>query len=238
MLRNIVVLAVGIAVAVCTMAWSAEEPASISADVGTVKLIALTYDDGPTAATSRILDVLKARNAKATFFPIAGNAREDTAVMRRMASEGHAIGNHTISHLRLTEMSPGAARAEIEEANVLLTEVTGQRPTVFRPPYAALNDNVRDMLRRNDLAIIMWSIYPERLAFIATTVRDRVVEGARDGDIVFLHDTSPQAVEATHGIVDELSAKGFEFVTVPELIRRRGTFSPGSTYETGCGTTC
>jgi peptidoglycan/xylan/chitin deacetylase (PgdA/CDA1 family) len=236
MLRDI--LALGMVVVMGTVAWSAEQPVSTSGGVGTVKLIALTYDDGPTAVTSRILDILKTRNAKATFFPIAGNVREDAAVMRRMASEGHAIGNHTISHARLTEMSPDAARAEIEEANALLTEVTGDRPTLFRPPYAALNDSVREMLRSSGLAIIMWSIYPERLAFNAATMRDRVVEGARDGDIVFLHDTSPRAVEATQGIVDELSAKGFEFVTVPELIRRRGTFSAGSIYETGCGTTC
>jgi peptidoglycan/xylan/chitin deacetylase (PgdA/CDA1 family) len=236
MLREILVL--GLIVVVGTVARSAAQPVSTSGRVGAVKLTALTYDDGPTAATSRILDVLKKRNAKATFFPIAGNVREDPAVMRRMASEGHAIGNHTMSHLRLTEMSPDAARAEIEGANDLLTEETGQKPTVFRPPYAALNDSVRDILRSNGLAIIMWSIYPERLAFNATMVRDRVVEGARDGDIVFLHDTSSQAVEATEGIVDELSSKGFEFVTIPELIRRRGTFSPGSTYETGCGTDC
>ncbi|WP_440412270.1 polysaccharide deacetylase family protein [Neorhizobium petrolearium] len=236
MLREI--LALGMVVVMGAVAWSADQPVLTSGGVGKVKLIALTYDDGPTAVTSRILDVLKTRNAKATFFPIAGNVRNDRAVMRRMASEGHAIGNHTISHARLTDMSPDAARAEIEEANALLTEVTGQRPTVFRPPYAALNDRVRNLLRSNGLAIIMWSIYPERLAFSATTLRDRVVEDARDGDIVFLHDTSPRAVEATQGIVDELSAKGFEFVTVPELIRRRGKFSPGSIYETGCGTTC
>ncbi|MGV2068436.1 polysaccharide deacetylase family protein [Agrobacterium sp. 22-226-1] len=232
------ILALGIVVVTGAVAWSAEQPVPTSGSVGTVELIALTYDDGPTEVTSRILDVLKTRNAKATFFPVMGNVRNDPAVMRRMASEGHAIGNHTISHARLTEMSPDAARAEIEDANELLTEVTGQKPTVFRPPYAALNDHVRDILRSNGMAIIMWSIYPERLAFSATTLRDRVVEDARDGDIVFLHDTSPRAVEATQGIVDELSAKGFEFVTVPELIRRRGKFSPGSIYETGCGTTC
>ncbi|MGO7169546.1 polysaccharide deacetylase family protein [Rhizobium leguminosarum] len=236
MLREI--LALGMGAIVGTTAWSAEQPLSTSGSVRTVKLIALTYDDGPTAVTSRILDVLKTRNAKATFFPIGSKVHEAAAMMRRMASEGHAIGNHTINHLRLTEMSPDVARAEIEEANALLTEVTGQRPTVFRPPYAALNDSVRDILRSNGLAIIMWSIYPERLAFSATTVRDRVVENARDGDIVFLHDTSSQAVEATQGIADELSGKGFEFVTVPELIRRRGTFSLGSTYETGCDTAC
>ncbi|MBY5377332.1 polysaccharide deacetylase family protein [Rhizobium leguminosarum] len=236
MLREI--LALGMGAIVGTTAWSAEQPLSTSGSVRTVKLIALTYDDGPTAVTSRILDVLKTRNAKATFFPIGSKVHEAAAMMRRMASESHAIGNHTINHLRLTEMSPDVARAEIEEANALLTEVTGQRPTVFRPPYAALNDSVRDILRSNGLAIIMWSIYPERLAFSATTVRDRVVENARDGDIVFLHDTSSQAVEATQGIVDELSAKGFEFVTVPELIRRRATFSLGSTYETGCDTAC
>ncbi|SCY84820.1 polysaccharide deacetylase family protein [Rhizobium sp. NFACC06-2] len=218
------ILTLGMVVVVGAVAWSAEQPVPASKGSGAVKFLALTSDDGPTEVTSRILDVLKTRCAKATFFPIAGNVRNDPAVMRRMAFEGHAVGNHTISHARLTEMSPDAARAEIEDAKELLTEVTGLKPTVFRRPYAALNDHVRDILRSNSMTIIMWSINPERFASSASAVRGRVVEAARDGDIVFLHDVSPRAAEATQEIVDELSAKGFEFVTVPELIRRRGKF--------------
>ncbi|UHD45818.1 polysaccharide deacetylase family protein [Aureimonas altamirensis] len=228
-------LIAGVVLSLAATACSADQPASNTTDRGTTKLIALTYDDGPTEVTPRLLDVLKAHNAKATFFPNGANVQSAAAVVRRIAVEGHAVGNHTISHSRLTSLSLEAVRREVEDANALLAQLTGQRPVVFRPPYAAMNDAVTDVVRTNGLSVILWSIYPERLAFSASTIRNRVVDHARDGDIVFLHDTSAQTVDATEAILSDLSAKGFEFVTVPELIRRRGKLVPGHTYETGRG---
>lgn len=235
MLEAIRTLIVAIALSLTATASLAEHPSPNATDGGTTKLIALTYDDGPTEVTPRLLDVLKSHNAKATFFPTGANVQSAPAVVRRIAVEGHAIGNHTVSHSRLTSLSLEAVRREVEDANALLARLTGQQPVVFRPPYAAMNDAVTDILRTNGLSVILWSIYPERLAFSASTIRNRVVDHARDGDIVFLHDTSAQTVDATEAILNDLSAKGFEFVTVPELIRRRGKLVPGRTYETGRG---
>ncbi|MEO9337117.1 polysaccharide deacetylase family protein [Mesorhizobium sp. SB112] len=226
----------GVVLSLAATACSAEQQTSNATERSATKLIALTYDDGPTEFTPQLLDILKAHKARATFFPTGSSVQSAPAIMRRIALEGHAVGNHAISHSRLTSLSVEAARAEIEEANAVLTRLTGQRPIVFRPPYAAMNDAVTSIVRENGLSVILWSIYPERLAFSAATVRSRVVDHARDGDIVFLHDTSAQTIDATEAIVKDLSARGFEFVTVPELIRQRGNLVPGVTYESGGST--
>ena len=230
-------LVTGVTIALCASSCSAEQVDRGGVDARSPKLIALTFDDGPTQVTPALLDILKRHNAKVTFFPMGENVRAEPALTRRIAAEGHSIGNHTLSHARLTGMSDAAARSEIENANALVREVTGQTPTVFRPPYAASDDRVIEIARANGLAIVLWNIYPETLGAVVGSagISDRVASKARDGDIVFLHDTSMRSVEATQTIVRDLSAKGFEFVTVPELIRRRGPFTAGQTYKTGHG---
>ena len=230
-------LATGILFSLST-ACSAQPNDRGAVDARSVKLLALTFDDGPTAqVTPALLDVLKRHNAKATFFPIGENVRAAPALMRRIAAEGHSIGNHTLSHARLTGMSDKAARAEVKGANALVKSITRQTPVVFRPPYAALDSKVAEIARADELAIILWTIYPETLGGIpaSSVISDRVVSSARDGDIVFMHDTSMRSVEATEAIIQQLSAKGFKFVTVPELIRHRGQFAAGQTYKTGRG---
>lgn len=109
-------------------------------------------------------------------------------------------------------------------ANAWVRDVTGQTPVVFGPPYAAFDQKVVDIARATGLAIVLWSIYPERLGSFSSSaaVGGRVIATVRDGDIVFLHDTSMRSIDVTRSIIQDLSAKGFGFLTVPELIRRRG----------------
>jgi peptidoglycan/xylan/chitin deacetylase (PgdA/CDA1 family) len=204
-------LITAIVIGLFASACSAEQVDHADVDTRSAKLIALTFDDGPTQVTPALLDILKRHSAKATFFPMGANIQADPALTRRISAEGHAIGNHTLSHARLTGMSEAEARTEIESANALVREITGQTPEVFRPLYAALDDKVVEIARANGLAIVLWNVYPETLGavFGSSAISDRVVSKARDGSIVFLHDTSMRSVEAAQTIVQELSANPF-----------------------------
>jgi peptidoglycan-N-acetylglucosamine deacetylase len=198
------------------------------------KFIALTFDDGPhDQATPALLDVLKKHNAKATFFVLGSRIVATAPILRRMVAEGHSIGNHTLTHAQLTNLEFDDARAEIENVTPLLRRITGTVPKVFRPPYGAVNDNVVTTARANGLAIILWSVNPNDSSYFskATVISDRIVSSARDGDIVFMHDTSQRSVEAVEMTIRSLSEKGFVFVTVQELIELQGKLVAGKIYE-------
>ncbi|OPB00923.1 hypothetical protein BFW87_00495 [Pseudomonas fluorescens] len=200
------------------------------------KYIALTFDDGPQApATPALLDVLKKYDAKATFFVLGSAIVGNAPILRRMMAEGHTIGNHTLTHSRLTDLEAEKVRSEITTVNALMLKATGKVPEVFRPPYGVHNDNVVDAARANGLAIILWNKNPDDSNFFSTAsvISDRIIAGAQDGDIVFLHDTSQRSVEATEMTIRNLSEKGFVFVTVENLIKRRGSLVAGQIYKTG-----
>ena len=205
------------------------------ATVSEPKYIALTFDDGPDAqATPRLLDVLKEHHAKATFFVMGTRIADNAPILRRMLAEGHTIGNHALSHGRLTTMAADSARSEIEGANKLLQQATGKAPAVFRPPYGVVDEKVVNILRANNLANVLWSIYPDDSSFMATatSISERIIGQARDGDIVFLHDTAMRSVDATALVIQNLTQKGFVFVTTEELLARQGKIVAGETYPT------
>lgn len=201
------------------------------------KYIALTYDDGPDSeVTPKLLDVLKKYDAKATFFVLGEKIIANASTLHRMVTEGHSIGNHGLTHRRLTGLTQQAVNAEIEGVNASLQQITGKTPAVFRPPYAAIDDKVIQTSRANGLAIVLWSIYPESSHFSgASAISEHIISKAHDGDIVFMHDTSSRTIEATERVIKKLSAEGFIFVTVPELIQKNGHLVAGQTYRTGEG---
>lgn len=202
------------------------------------KFIALTFDDGPDArATPALLDVLKRYGAKATFFVMGSRIEANAPLLKRMVDDGHAIGNHTLSHAKLSGLSRDAMRSEIVGASRSIQRASGVAPDVLRPPYAATNADVENIARANGLAILMWSIYPNDSSYFgsASVIAERIVASAKDGDIVFLHDTSMRSVEATERVLRNLSEKGFRFVTASQLIKRHGRLEPGATYATANG---
>lgn len=236
---NVSALMVGVLIMFLGAVAMAEESKDSIERGRSSKSIALTYDDGPSEqVTPALLDVLSTYRAHATFFPLGSKIQANSALIKRMAAQGHAIGNHTLSHERLTGLSVKSVQEEIEGVNAQIREITGQAPTLFRPPYGAVNEPVITIARANGLAIVLWSLYPEKFGDSlrgADAIGERVIPAARDCDIVFMHDTAMQSVNASEMIVWGLSAKGFEFVTVAELIHRCGRFTPGETYRTGRG---
>jgi peptidoglycan/xylan/chitin deacetylase (PgdA/CDA1 family) len=220
-------------VCVCIAGCAQAQPRTESVDAGP-RYIAVTFDDGPDReVTPQLLDLFKRHDARATFFPMASKIAGNESILARMVAERHVIGNHTLSHRRLSSLSDFEIASELDGASEILRPITGQAPTVFRPPYASLGDRVAQAAGERGMAIILWSMYPEQLAFLSNSasIGSRIVADARDGDIIFMHDTSPRTVQVMEIALRGLTAKGFTFVTVPELLTRAGGMRPGVTYE-------
>lgn len=185
------------------------------------KLIALTFDDGPGPYTSRLLDGLAARGVNVTFFMLGENVARYPELVKRMYREGHQLANHSYSHGDLTGLSDSKIRSEIEDTNALLDKAAGYNATyVIRAPYGNTNSRVRSVA---GAPFIYWSVDPQDWKDRdANTVKNRVVNNAHDGAIILLHDIHSTSVDGALAAIDILLDKGYEFVTIRELFRRRG----------------
>lgn len=179
--------------------------------------IAITFDDGPSSqCTGRLLDGLKERNVKATFFLIGENAKENPELVKRLDEEGHLIGNHTYHHVEITKVSDEEAKKEILDTNKVITSITGKSVEYMRPPFGLWQRNLEMEI---EVLPVMWTIDP--LDFTTENVDEivnKVVTEAEENDIILLHDCYDSSVDAALRIIDILQKKGFEFVTVDQLI--------------------
>ncbi len=182
--------------------------------------IALTFDDSPNGKTTeRLLDGLAERGAHATFFIIGEQIDGQEALLRRMAAEGHQIGNHTFTHCRL-DTSGAAGLHELERTEERLRAVLGGSGYWIRPPWGFA---AAETLRAAQAPLIHWSIDTEDWRVRdAERIAREIVENAGDGDIVLLHDSYETSVDAALCAIDALSRRGFVFVTVEELFTHMG----------------
>lgn len=194
--------------------------------------IAMTFDDGPSAAlTPRLLDILKERGIKVTFFMIGENAQQYPEIVARVAAEGHEIGNHSWSHPSLPKLSDEGVREQLNKTSEAIAQATGKRPTLLRPPYGAVNPRLTRLIEQQyGMKVIMWSVDPNDWKRPgAAIVSQRILAGARPGSIVLSHDIHPGTIEAMPATLDALKAKGYHFVTVSELIAMESKNSPTPT---------
>jgi peptidoglycan-N-acetylglucosamine deacetylase len=185
--------------------------------------IAITFDDGPSGQlTPRLLDMLKERGIKATFFVVGQNAAEYPDILRRMAFEGHEIANHSWSHPALTKLGAEGLRKQIENTNDAIAKVTGKRPVLMRPPYGATSSMLNKRLTEEyGLKVILWSVDPLDWRYRnSNRVYNSIVQNTHPGSIILTHDIHATTVAAMPETLDALLAKGYKFVTVSELIAR------------------
>ena len=183
--------------------------------------IALTFDDGPSATlTPRLLDMLKARGIKATFFVLGQCVVANPDVLKRAAAEGHEIGNHSWDHKALTKGGPAAIAMEVNQTNAAIEQACGKRPTLIRPPYGATNTSVTKRLNEDyGLKVILWDVDPlDWKVRNSAHVTSEILKHTQDGSIILAHDIHPSTIEAMPATLDALLKKGFKFVTVSELI--------------------
>ncbi|MBV9275631.1 MAG: polysaccharide deacetylase family protein [Verrucomicrobia bacterium] len=183
--------------------------------------IAMTFDDGPSPETTpRLLDILKQRNIKATFFMIGQNAQRNPEIVKRILAEGHEIGNHSWTHPQLSKLSDQRVTDEITKTQDAIKDASGYTPVLLRPPYGAITSRQKDWIEKQfGLSIIMWSVDPfdwKRPG--ASVIEQRILAGARPGSIILSHDIHKQTVDAMPATLDALAQKGFKFVTVSQLI--------------------
>ena len=179
--------------------------------------VALTFDDGPSPKyTPLLLDGLKERNVRATFFLLGKNVKENQELVQRMQAEGHLLGNHTYNHVQLNKIPETTARQEILKTNNEIYEATGKYPEYMRPPYGAWKKNMELCV---GMLPVFWDI--DTLDWKSQNV-DAILKAAgeepEDGSIILMHDEYQTSVEAALLLVDRLKEKGYEFVTVDELI--------------------
>jgi peptidoglycan/xylan/chitin deacetylase (PgdA/CDA1 family) len=193
--------------------------------------IAMTFDDGPSPAnTTRLLDILKQRNIKVTFFMIGPNVVAHPEIARRALAEGHEIGNHSWTHPQLSKLSDQRVAEEITKTQEAIKNACGFTPTLLRPPYGAITKRQREWIEKQfGLNVILWSVDPldwKRPG--ASVITQRILSDAQSGAIILSHDIHQQTVDAMPATLDALLAKGYKFVTVSQLIAMNHPKPPSS----------
>ncbi len=187
--------------------------------------IAITFDDGPHPKhTPRLLDMLKERNIKATFYVIGSSVARHPEIVRRIVAEGHEIGNHTWSHPNLSKMSQSDVRSQLDRCAAAIASAAGVKPRTMRPPYGALRKDQRVWIHEDwGYPTILWDVDPEDWRRPGpSVVTSRITNKTRNGSIVLVHDLHGQSVDAMPATLDNLLRKGFKFVTVSQLIALEG----------------
>ncbi len=199
---------------------------------GNVHEVTITFDDGPDPEwTPQILDILKQRGVKACFFLVGLNAEDYPALVRRIADEGHEIGNHTYTHANLASMSPWRMRLELNMTERVIESITGRSTTLFRPPYnadsnpATMEELVPLKLAQDELnyTVVLESVDPQDWARPGIdTIVQRVKDLRPEGNIVLLHDAGgdrSQTVAALPKIIDYLRERGDQIVPLSQLLQ-------------------
>ncbi|KUN89796.1 deacetylase [Streptomyces bungoensis] len=203
-----------------------------SVDCREAKCVALTFDAGPSENSARLLDILKEKKVPATFFLLGKRHIEKyPELVRRMAAEGHEVASHTWDHKILTRIPDARIREELKRPDDAIERLTGRRPTLMRPPQGRTDADVHRICKEMGLAEVLWSVTAKDYetddsALITRRVLDQV---SRDG-IILLHDIYRGTVPAVPGVIDALKARGYVFVTVPQLLAP-GTAEPGKVYR-------
>ena len=185
------------------------------------KLIALTFDDGPKrSTTTALLDGLSQRGVCATFFLIGRSLDGNEDLVLRMDREGHQIGIHSTNHKMLTGLNRADFYEEVGALRLRLETLLGHNSLLLRPPYGIIDQGVQRMA---EAPIILWSIDPEDWSDTDTARQTTlIVNSAKDGDIVLLHDIYPSSVDTALQVVDALLQQGFYFVTIDQLFAAKG----------------
>ena len=192
--------------------------------------VALTFDDGPSNQTGRILDALEKDGGLATFFLVGDRVEKYAETAQREYASGCLVGTHMYSHTKLTDMTAAEVENELNQCSAIHLSVIGAQPSVARPPYGSTNATVREAL---NLPLINWSLNSNDWETRdADRIYNDVMNNIQDGDIVLFHDLKDFSASAIERIVPALTKQGYQLVTVQELFELKGrTLEPGVVYS-------
>jgi len=198
-------------------------------DCAKYKCVALTFDDGPTPFTDRLLQVLADKGAKATFFLIGNKVAADPAAARRIADAGMEVGSHTWEHPNMSTIPIADIPSQLSKATQAIAAATGRAPQLYRPAGGLSSDAVRAEAGRQGLAEILWDVIPfdwindSNLAATTYMLKTQI----KPESVVLLHDTYSSTVDLVYQFLPVLIANGYRMVTVSHLL---GPRTPGSSY--------
>lgn len=180
------------------------------------KVIALTFDDGPSKYTNEIIDILKKNNAVATFFVVGNRLSFYEDTLKNMLNTGNEIGNHSYSHKWLNRLSKDEFILEINNTQNEVKRITGYTPKIFRPTYGGYSDKLKSY---TDLTFVLWDVDSNDWKVKnADKIYDNITKNAFDGSIVLMHDNHRYAAESLDKVIKKLKEEGYSFVTVSELL--------------------
>jgi len=198
--------------------------AQVIIQTNTHKQVALTFDDGPSSKfTPKILDTLKKYHIKATFFVTGRRIEENPKILKRMADEGHEIGNHTYYHTSCDYLNYDELILELKMTSKLIKKITGLTTHLFRPPHGKISYQMRTAIQNTGYDIVLWTVHADDFARKGYGIRDatsivkRVLALTYGGDIIIMHDNSQQIVDALPRIVKYMQEHDFQFVTISQL---------------------
>lgn len=196
-------------------------PARQYGDYTGKKIVALTFDDGPGPYTARLLDELKKRGVRATFFVLGSCVDNYPDLIKRMEAEGHVVGNHSNGHKNLTKLSAAAIKAEMDKSATKIEKLLGHKPEVMRCPGGNYNKKVLEYAKNAGIPVAYWTVdtrdWESRNvgAILGVAFSEN---GIKNGSVVLMHDIYSTTVDAAIQMVDRLQKEGYTFVTVPEMI--------------------
>jgi peptidoglycan/xylan/chitin deacetylase (PgdA/CDA1 family) len=187
------------------------------------RLLALSFDDGPADVTPGILDLLKTYNANATFFLLGQEIATREQVVKRIAHEGHELGNHTFSHRQVNTLTQTELEQELHSTSSLIEQVSGLKPRLFRPPHGFSGLVAFPVAQRLGLTTVRWTaIVTDWSGAAPEQIADDALAAATPGAVIVLHDGGGDrrpTLEALERIVPELVARGYTLVTVSDLLQ-------------------
>lgn len=213
--------AVGCAAFAQDATYSKSGPAGITDWPTGKKLIALTYDDGPNPKiTPQLIALLQQKGVKATFYLLSPEAKSSQRLVRQLHDAGFEIGDHGTSHKQLTKLPDDQIRTELSKLDDVVTSVTGEKVRTMRPPYGSVNARVAAICDQMGYKVILWDVDTNDWRSGATKDKliNTIMSQTRDGSIILMHDRFQHSLDATAAVIDPLKARGFEFVTVSELL--------------------
>lgn len=179
--------------------------------------VALTFDDGPHPVwTEKLLDGLKERGIRATFFVIGQSVKEHPELVRRMIKEGNQVGNHTYSHVQLTACKQSTALEEIKKTQDVIYQETGFRPLYIRPPFGSWSAALQ---KKSRMETVLWDVDPYDWKVQNTDqIVKQILKQTEDGSIILLHDIYETSVDAALEVADIFLQRGYRFCTVEEIM--------------------
>ncbi|GIN92513.1 polysaccharide deacetylase family protein [Siminovitchia terrae] len=202
------------------------ERALIMKGPSTKREIALTFDDAPDDIfTPKILDILKEKKVKATFFLVGHRIEKYPDIAKRIVQEGHAVGNHSYNHPNFLQMKEADFKRQINRTDKLISSLTGSVPTIVRPPYGEINDKQIEWLTKYKRVVVEWDVDSlDWKGLKSEEIVNNILSGVNPGSIVLLHSGTGEGgdlsgtVEALSTVIDDLRKKGFKMVTIPDLL--------------------